>query len=259
MVLDQILKHKKKKLERLKKKVPLAKRIEQAFTYKGVRRSLKKSLAQGQKTHLICELKKASPSEGLLRKNFRVRELARQFEAAGASALSVLTEERYFLGNSRFLKQIRAVTHIPILRKDFIFDPYQVYETLLLGADAFLIIVHQVSDDQLKDLLKIAKRLKLEALVEVHTKKELDRAIKAGSEVIGVNNRNLKTLKIDLTVAEKLIPYIPKGVVVVVESGIETRKDIERYQRLGVSSFLIGTSFMKSKNLRQKMLELKAN
>ncbi|HLD56485.1 MAG TPA: indole-3-glycerol phosphate synthase TrpC, partial [Candidatus Omnitrophota bacterium] len=143
-----------------------------------------------------------------------------------------------------------------ILRKDFIVDPYQVYETRALGADAFLIIVHLLSNTKLKELLKTADALKLDTLVEAHTKEELDRALEAGSKLIGINNRNLKTLKTDLTVSERLIPFIPKGVIAVVESGIETRTDIKRYQQLGINHFLIGTSLMKSKNIKQKIREL---
>lgn len=219
------------------------------------KRSLFKALSQN-KINLICELKKASPSEGIIRKRFNPLNLAQQFEAAGASAISVLTESHYFLGNPKTIDQIRLVTNIPLLRKDFIFDSYQIYETALLGADAFLIIVTLVSDQELKNMLAIAKELNLEALVEVHTKEELSHAIKAGCEIIGINNRNLKTLQIDLSTAERLIPLIPKGIVTVVESGIENRKDILRYQSLGTHNFLIGTILMKSSKVAEKIEEL---
>ena len=243
-------------MNQLKKWLPLAKLIDQIDNDRGTRRSFKQALSRGKKPHFICELKKASPSEGLLRKRFRVQQIAQEFEGAGASALSVLTEQNYFQGDPRFLKQARSVTKIPILRKDFIFDPYQVYETRWLGADAFLMIVHLLSNAKLKELLKVADALQLDALVEVHTKEELDRALEAGSKLIGINNRNLKTLETDLTVSERLIPFIPKGVIAVVESGIETRKDIKRYQQLGINHFLIGTSLMKLKNVKQKIREL---
>ena len=256
MVLDDILERKRQEVNELKKRLPLAKLIKQIDSTQKDRRSFKQALSRGKKTHFICELKKASPSEGLLREHFQVEEIAQEFEEAGASAISVLTERHYFLGNPRFLKQARLVTSIPILRKDFIVDPYQVYETRALGADAFLIIVHLLSNTKLKELLKTADALKLDTLVEAHTKEELDRALEAGSKLIGINNRNLKTLETDLTVSERLIPFIPKGVIAVVESGIETRTDIKRYQQLGINHFLIGTSLMKSKNIKQKIREL---
>ncbi len=256
MVLDDILDRKRKEVNELKKRLPLAKLVDQIDHNRETGRSFKQALSRGKRTHFICELKKASPSEGLLRKRFQVEEIAQEFEEAGASAISVLTERYYFLGEPGFLKQARWVTKIPILRKDFIFDPYQVYETRWLGADAFLMIVHLLSNAKLKELLKIASAIELDALVEVHTKEELDRALEAGSKLVGINNRNLKTLKTDLTVSERLIPFIPKGVIAVVESGIETRKDIKRYQRLGINHFLIGTSLMKSKNIKQKIREL---
>ena len=194
-----------------------------------------------------------------MRKSFDVQQVAREFQEAGASAISILTERHYFLGDPLFIKQVRLVTEIPILRKDFIFDSYQIYETLLIGADAFLLIVHLLSDAKLKELLGIAHALQLDALVEVHTKEELDRAVQAGSDIIGINNRNLETLKTDLSVSERLISHVPKDTIAVIESGIETRKDIERYERLGVLCFLIGTSLMKSKNIKQKISEFITN
>ena len=212
-------------------------------------------LTTKKKIHLICELKKASPSEGVLRESFDPKILAREFETAGASAISVLTERYYFKGDPKTLKLIRPITTIPLLRKDFILDAYQIYETTLLGADSFLLIVMLLTDSELKQMLQLAGMLKLDALDEIHTKEELERALWAGSEIIGINNRNLKTLQIDQSVSENLIRFVPKGIVAVIESGLETRKEIVRYQTLGARCFLIGTALMKSTNVKEKILE----
>ncbi|MBI3999986.1 MAG: indole-3-glycerol-phosphate synthase [Candidatus Omnitrophica bacterium] len=154
------------------------------------------------------------------------------------------------------IKQIRPLTTIPLLRKDFIFDPYQIYETVLLGGDAFLIIAMLVSEAELKQMLLIAQKLNLEVLVEVHTREELDQALAAGSQIVGINNRNLKTLEINHSVSENLIRFIPKGTVAVIESGIESREEIIRYQAMGGNCFLIGTALMKAANVKQTILEL---
>ncbi len=255
MILNNILEYKRKEIAALKRRLPLDKMIKEAEKHTKPKRSLLKALSNGQ-LHLICELKKASPSEGMLRRQFRPVHLAKEFESAGASAISVLTESRYFRGNPRTIKQIRPCTRIPLLRKDFILDLYQIYETVLLGADAFLIIATLVSDSKLKKMLQLAKRLNLEVLVEVHTKEELVRAIKAGSKIIGFNNRDLKTLQINRSVSERLMRLIPKGVVSVIESGIESRQDILHYQKNGARNFLIGTTLMKSRNITEKIHEL---
>lgn len=256
MILNEILKYKRKEVEALKQRLPISKISQMAANIPGPKRSLEAVLSQSRKLHFICELKKASPSEGVLRQPFRPALLAQECEAAGASALSVITERRYFKGNPKTLKQIRPLTSIPLIRKDFILDPYQVYETALLEADALLLIASVLRDLELKQLLRLARELKLDALVEVHTKEELDRALHAGSRLIGINNRDLQTLRVDRSVSEDLIRFIPKGIVAVIESGIETRREITRYQSLGASCFLIGTALMRSANVKRKILEL---
>ena len=255
MVLNDILEKKRKEVEELKRVQELAELISTAEEKSKKRRSFASAL-KPKKLHLICELKKASPSGGLLREDFNPEVLAQEFEMSGASALSILTERHYFKGNPNFLKQARSVTTIPLLRKDFIFDPYQVYETASLEADAFLAIAMLLSVKELRELIGLASQFKLDVLVETHTKEDLDRALEAGANMIGINNRNLKTLEVDSAVAENLIRYIPKNVITIIESGIQTREEILRYQSLGVNSFLIGTTFMKAANVRQKVLEL---
>jgi indole-3-glycerol phosphate synthase len=257
MLLNDILEHKRKEVNELKQKMPLDALIKKVDRLSSNdRRSLKEALTGGKKPHFICELKKASPSEGLIREVFDVHQIAQEFQEAGASALSVLTERHYFQGEPDYLNQARSVTTIPILRKDFICDPYQIYESRILEADAILLIVRLLTQSQLEEMMTLAKTIKLDVLVEVHTKEELDRAVKAGSDIIGINNRDLDTLKIDLSTSEYLIAHVPQNVTVIVESGIETRQDVERYQRLGIRAFLIGTSLMKSKNVKAKLSEL---
>lgn len=256
MILDQILSVKRKELHELKQRLPLEQLIKAIQKRENnSTRSLIRALS-GKKIHLICELKKASPSGGIIRKQFKPIRLASEFQSAGAAAISVLTEKRFFKGNPSLLRQLKSKVRIPLLRKDFIFDPYQVYETAWLRADAFLIMIMLVSNKRLKEMLDLAKKLRLEVLVEIHTKQELARAISAGCKMIGINNRNLKTLKTDLSLSERLIPFIPKGITVIVESGIESGHDIQRYHRQGVYNFLVGTTLMKSRNVTQKIHEL---
>ena len=255
MVLDKIIERKREEVAASKRRLPFEKIVKMAGKKKFKKRSLFKAL-RGEGLHLICELKKASPSKGILRRQFKPLSLAQEFESAGASAISVLTEKHFFKGDPKTLNQIRPHTKVPLLRKDFILEPYQIYETLLLGADVFLIIVTLVSDTELRNMLRIAKTLNLEVLVEVHTKDELKRALAAGSKIIGINNRNLKTLHVDFSVSRRLIKQIPKGIVAVIESGVGNKNDILRYQRLGAHNFLIGTVLMKSRNVSKKINEL---
>ncbi|MBI4358569.1 MAG: indole-3-glycerol phosphate synthase TrpC [Candidatus Omnitrophica bacterium] len=259
MVLNEILERKREEVETLKRRIPLSKMRAMIDKSNGSRRAFGAALAKKHKLHLICEMKKASPSEGLLRARFEPKILAQEFEAAGASAISVLTERHFFQGSPETLKQIRPFTTIPILRKDFIVDSFQVYETVLLGADAFLVIALLLTEAELKQMIRLAQALSLDVLVEVHTKEELDKALSTGATIIGINNRSLETLQIDLSVSEHLLRFIPKGTVAVIESGIETRQQIDRYRSMGVHCFLIGTSLMKAQDIKAKILELSGN
>ena len=258
MFLRELLRHKRLEIAREKKKCSLNEIKKQALRQKRKKDGRFKSALAGKgKLHLICELKKASPSAGTLKSSFNPAALAKTFERAGASALSVLTERRYFKGRPEFLTWLKRKTRLPLLRKDFIVDEYQVYETALLGADAVLLIVTILTDKELRRLIRLAQTLKLDALVEVHTKKELSRALRAKANLIGINNRNLRTLQVNPWNARRLLPKVPKRAVLVVESGIETAGHIRAYRHLGVHNFLIGTALMKSKNIAAKIKELK--
>jgi indole-3-glycerol phosphate synthase len=194
--------------------------------------------------NVIAEMKKASPSRGILRGDYRPAALAPGLEAAGAAALSVLTEEEYFQGSLMDLKEVGKVTNIPILRKDFIVDPWQVWETRAGGADAFLLIVAILDDTALGELLELGRKLKMEALVEVHSREELKRAVDAGAKIIGVNNRDLRTFEVKLETSRQLVEAIPEECLAVSESGIRTHADIELLRSAGFDAFLVGEHLM---------------
>lgn len=196
----------------------------------------------------ICECKKASPSKGLISPDFPYLSIARDYEKAGADAISVLTEPEWFMGSPRYLKEIAAAVHIPCLRKDFVVDSYMIYEAHLLGAQAVLLIVSLLTDKELEDYLSVCRRLGLSALVETHDRCEVERALAAGASIIGVNNRDLRDFTVDAANCLRLRPFIPKDVVFVAESGIHEHADIEKLLDAGVNAVLIGEAMMRSEN-----------
>ncbi len=208
-------------------------------------RSLIRQLQTFPHLPVIAELKKASPSAGVIRKDFDVVALAHSYRQNGAAALSVLTDEHFFGGSLHYIRQLRPLIDIPILRKDFIFDAYQLLEARAAGADAVLLIVAALERTQLADLQQTATELGLDVLVEVHTREELDTALDTGARLIGINNRSLHTFEIDLTTTERLAPLVPKEIPLVGESGVETPADVRRLLAAGVQALLIGTSLMK--------------
>lgn len=221
--------------------------------------SLSDRLLSAQRPQVIAEVKFKSPSQGTLKAQVDPISIAKSYVSHGAAALSVLTEEKYFNGSLDYLKSIRKeCPGIPILMKDFVVDPYQIYEGYLAGADLVLLIVAALPQGQLTELHALAQSLGLEVLVEVHDEEELRRANSLGAQLVGVNNRNLKTLAVDLTTSEKLISQIPKTSIAISESGFENSSDIQRFYQMGYRGFLIGSHFMKQPDpgiALQKILE----
>ncbi|MHB9145407.1 MAG: indole-3-glycerol phosphate synthase TrpC [Symbiobacteriia bacterium] len=258
-ILAEILERKQQEVAAAKQSrslVALRREAESAVTVgggTGAARSFSGALRRGTRRGvdgqpspaLIAELKKASPSKGLIRADFQPASLAGAYRQGGASVLSVLTDETFFQGQGSFLQVARQASGLPVLRKDFIVEPYQVYETKVLGADALLLIVAALEPSRLKDLLALTASLGMEALVEIHDEVELEQALQAGATVLGVNNRDLRTFRTDLAVTERLAPQVPRDRLVVAESGIGRRDDLLRVGRAGAAAALVGESLMR--------------
>ena len=216
----------------------------------------KKAISQPGQINLIAEIKKASPSVGLIREDFNVLQIAKIYADNKAAAISVLTEEKYFLGKMPYLKKVSDDGRLPTLMKDFIVHEFQIYEGALCGASAILLIVAMLSDSQLKDLMDVAHALGLDCLVEAHDEAEVGRALQAGAEIIGVNNRNLHDLNVDLKNCLYMIPHIPKEKVIVAESGLQTHDDVKRVHEAGAHAVLIGETFMRAADMGAKIKEV---
>jgi len=256
VILERIVARSLLELEARKRSRPLAELREAAL---GQPAAVDCSSAlRGDRIQLIAEVKKASPSRGVIRSDFDPVEIARTYAGNGASAISVLTEAGYFQGSLDYLRDIRNTlgNSLPLLRKDFICDPYQVYESRAYGADSLLLIVAILDPERLEELLGLSHRLNMSCLVEVHNEAELETALKSGARIIGLNNRDLRTLAVDMAVTEQLRPLIPPDRVVVSESGIRDRSDIEKLERWGVDAVLVGESLMSAPDIAAKMKEL---
>lgn len=205
----------------------------------------------------ICECKKASPSKGLIAPNFPYLEIAKEYEAAGADCISVLTEPKWFLGNDEFLKEIAEAVSIPCLRKDFTVNEYQIYQAKVLGASAVLLICSILTEDQMKDYIRICDELGLSALVEVHDEREVQTALNTGARIIGVNNRNLKDFSVDTDNSRRLRELIPPNVLFVSESGVRTAEDVSALRKIAADAVLIGETLMRASDKRAKLAELR--
>ncbi len=219
-------------------------------------RSFIEAINKPRQISLIAEIKKQSPSRGIIRQDFNYQDIARIYQESTAGAISVLTEEDYFGGNISYINEVKNLIDLPILRKDFILEPYQVYESRFFGADAILLIADLLSKEKIFELMQIASKLGLDCLVEVHTEKELKKVLNLKVPLIGINNRDLHTLEVDFKTTEKLFPLIPKDKVVVVESGIKSYQDVLFLKILGVSAVLIGEAFMEAQDIKKKVQEL---
>jgi indole-3-glycerol phosphate synthase len=256
-ILDEIVAAKLQELEETKKSCPLSD-LEKMLPGLPPVRDFCAALRGGRdgKITIIAEVKKASPSKGIICEQFHPVEIARQYQENGAAALSVLTEEKYFLGSLDYLQQIKEATAIPVLRKDFIIDPYQLFEARVRGADAILLIAALLEHGQLRDLMALCSRLSLFYLLEVHNEQELEKALALDAYVIGVNNRDLSTFKTDISTSLRLGTLIPRGKLIVSESGLARREDIITLRDAGVDAFLIGETFMKEEKPGNKLREL---
>ncbi len=255
-MLANIVAHQKKQIIIEESQQPLAELIKRLDDVP-VPRDFYHSLSTTVEMAMIGEVKKASPSKGLIKADFNPVELAQTYEVCHVNAVSVLTEERFFQGQKRYLSDIHKAVSLPLLRKDFILEPYQVYQARVLRADAILLIARILDDKMLSQLIQLSHQLGMSSLVEVHSKEEIDRAVSAGAKIMGINNRDLKTFSTSLQTTEKLISYIPREVLVVSESGINQREDIVFLQKLGVKAVLIGEAFMRAPSIREKVRELK--
>ncbi|GAB6180868.1 indole-3-glycerol phosphate synthase TrpC [Desulfotomaculum defluvii] len=257
MILDQIALYTKERVQTLKntksfaeiKKEALEVKCDQPFAFE-------KALAN-EEISFICEVKRASPSKGVIAESFPYLQIAQEYEKVGASAISVLTEPKFFLGKDSYLSEIKACVNIPILRKDFIIDSYQIYEAKILGADAVLLICKLLNLTTLREYIRIADSLGLSALVETHTEEEIDLAVKAGARLIGINNRNLETFEVDLNTTISLRHLVPEKLLLVSESGIQKTEDIKRLRQSNVDAVLIGETFMKNENKAAVMESLR--
>lgn len=270
MILDEIVEAKTEELAE-RKQTMLLTALQERIRVQFLEEPDFTTALKGDGVRLIAEVKKASPSRGVICPNFDPIELARTYAQSGVAAISVLTEERYFGGSLEHLSTIsqemerlgvggaeinRKERIIPVLRKDFIFDPYQVYESKAYGAAALLLIVAILSDTQLTELLTLSHELGMKCLVEVHNEAEMERAVMSGAQIIGINNRNLKTFAIDLETTRRLRPLIPQDRIVVSESGIKNRGDVQKLQQWGVDAMLVGEALVAAGDVAEKVREL---
>lgn len=253
-ILTKIVAKKQERLALAKEILPLEKLREQCVKNRHAGRFYAALAKPG--VNIIAEIKKASPSKGLICKDFDPIAIAKDYQEGGAAAISVLTEEDFFQGSLEILKSVRKVVDLPLLRKDFIIEPYQVYEASLSGADAFLLIAALLETEQMIELAELGQELGLDALVEIHTEQELEKVLNSKLTIIGVNNRNLKTFTVDLATSLQLATLMPKEAIWVSESGINTSTDIEKLQKVGYKAFLVGEQLMRASQPKAALIEL---
>lgn len=255
-ILEQLADHARQRTEQAKRVLPPEEIRHQALSLPKGDFSFQQALKKPG-VSFICECKKASPSKGLITPNFPYLEIAKEYEAAGADCISVLTEPKWFLGNDEYLKEIAESVLIPCLRKDFTVDEYQIYQAKVLGASAVLLICSVLTEDQMKDYIRICDELGLSALVEVHDEQEVQTALNTGARIIGVNNRNLKDFSVDTDNSRRLRELIPPNVLFVSESGVRTAEDVETLRKIGADAVLIGEALMRASDKRAKLAELR--
>ena len=257
MILDDIVAKTKLRVEELKTTKPLHSLKKEASAAPGSSPFSFENALKTPDISFICEVKKASPSKGILSEHFPYKDIAREYESAGAAAISVLTEPYFFLGSDRYLKEIKQTTKLPVLRKDFTIDPYQIYEAKAIGADAVLLICAILDTGTLREYLEIAGQLGLSCLVEAHDEQEVYSALEAGARIIGINNRNLNTFQVDINTSVRLRNLVPKDRLFVSESGIKTPDDVAVLKRNGTNAVLIGETLMRSPDISSELKRLR--
>jgi indole-3-glycerol phosphate synthase len=254
VILERIVEAKRKEVAFLKELTPLA-QLKNAIGNLLPVRDFRRAISNAR-CSIIAEVKRSSPSKGRIREEFDPVQIATLYRDNGARAVSVLTDEAFFEGKGAYLSGMKKSIDLPLLRKDFIIDSYQIYETRFLGGDALLLIASLLEERQLREYIELSATLGLASLVEVHTKEELDKALAAGAEIIGVNNRDLKTFSTDIKTTLELAPLVPDDRIVVTESGINSRADIEQLMEAGIHCFLIGEALMRAEDIGGKLREL---
>ena len=256
-ILNVIAEHTRQRYEEIIRSNPLARVRAQALGMEKGGFEFEKAIGK-KGLSFICEVKKASPSKGLISPDFPYLSIAKQYETAGADCISCLTEPKWFLGSDRYLSEIAAAVPAPVLQKDFTVYPYQIYEAKLLGASAVLLICSILSDQELKDYMEICGRLGISALTEAHDAEEIRRALKAGARIVGVNNRNLKDFHVDTENSRRLRELVPPDVVFVSESGVQSAEDVSKLHEIGADAVLIGETLMRAPDKKAKLAELKS-
>lgn len=252
MILDEIVTNKTEELKREKRECGLS-CLKSRIPDLSPPRNFKAAVSRQGRTNLIAEIKRASPSAGVIKKEFDPMEIAGIYASSGASAISVLTDEKFFQGDINLLAKINSEVNLPLLRKDFIIDEYQIYQSRLKGADAILLIVSILDQKKLGRFIELGHSLQLDCIVEVHSGDELERALGVDADIIGINNRDLRTFKVDLDTTIRLATQIPPDRLIISESGIRSREDILRLQEAGVHTFLVGEALMKEDDISQKI------
>ncbi len=256
MILDEIISKTKINLENIKENLPLC-RLENALTNSYIPRDVKQVLKQKNSINIIAEIKKASPSKGVIKEDFDPLKIAFEYEKAGVSAFSILTEPFYFQGSLEYIALVRRYTNTPILRKDFIVDIYQIAEARLYGADFILLIAKALDKFYLKTLFEYAESLNLEVLMEIHDETDLEKALFVDADIIGINHRNLQTFDMDMELCIKLIPLIPSGKIIVAESGLYNNSELINLKKQGADAFLIGEHFMRQESIYNAVKDMK--
>ncbi|MEA3560819.1 MAG: indole-3-glycerol phosphate synthase TrpC [Candidatus Omnitrophota bacterium] len=255
MILNKILVQKRKEIEQAKAEVPQNELVKK-ISGLSPRRGFKLAISRAHQINLVAEIKKASPSRGIIREDFNPVKISQFYQNSGARAVSVLTDEQFFKGSLEYLSQIRQVITLPILRKEFIIDEYQIYQSVLAGADAILLIAAVLSREQLTSFSIAASQTGMDVIVEVHSEQDVEKILPIDPPIIGINNRDLISFELNLDTTERLVRLLPRGKIIISESGIKTHQDVMRLKSLGVNAVLIGETFMESEDIGAKVKEV---